>query len=125
MAYTEDELMRAGTQLAQAINHLNERIGALEGAPAKQRMEQDWQDGQDYLRSKHYSPQRISNMEDWMVQNGVASHAHAARLRGGLGSRIDVFGSLEKDERDLLEQRRDDEFLDLAISRTLAGERGR
>jgi len=125
MAYTEDELMRAGTQLAQAINHLNERIGALEGAPAKQRMEQDWQDGQDYLRSKHYSPQQISNMEDWMVQNGVASHAHAARLRGGLGSRIDVFGSLEKDERDLLEQRRDDEFLDLAISRTLAGERGR
>src|SRR6516225_9802999 len=98
MAYTEDELMRAGTQLAQAINHLNERIGALEGAPAKQRMEQDWQDGQDYLRSKHYSPQRISNMEDWMVQNGVASHAHAARLRGGLASRIDVFGSLEKDE---------------------------
>ena len=125
MAYTEDELMRAGTQLAQAINHLNERIGALEGAPAKQRMEQDWQDGQDYLRSKHYSTQQISNMEDWMVQNGVASHAHAARLRGGLGSRIDVFGSLEKDERDLLEQRRDDEFLDLAISRTLAGERGR
>jgi len=125
MAYTEDELMRAGTQLAQAINHLNERIGALEGAPAKQRMEQDWQDGQDYLRSKHYSPQQISNMEDWMVQNGVASHAHAARLRGGLGSRIDVFGSLEKDERDLLEQRRDDEVLDLAISRTLAGERGR
>ena len=125
MAYSEDELMKAGTQLAQAINHLNERIGALEGAPAKERMERDWQDGRDYLRSKHYSPARVSNLEDWMVSNGVASHAHAARLRGGLGSRIDVFGSLEKDERDLLEQRRDDEFLDLAISRTLAGERGR
>src|SRR6516164_4065065 len=112
MAYSEDELMKAGTQLAQAINHLNERIGALEGAPAKERMERDWQDGRDYLRSKHYSPARVSNLEDWMVSNGVASHAHAARLRGGLGSRIDLFGGLEQDEVDLLNKRDDDGFLD-------------
>jgi hypothetical protein len=36
-------LTAAGQQLAQAINHLNERIQSLEGAPAKQRMEQEWQ----------------------------------------------------------------------------------
>jgi hypothetical protein len=47
--------MRAGQQLAQAINHLNERIGSSERAPAKQKMEQDWQDGRDYLRSIHWA----------------------------------------------------------------------
>ena len=125
MAYTEDELTAAGRQLAAAINHINSRLEAVEGAPARQRMEQEWQDGRDYLKNKHYSPGQISNLEDWMVANGVASHAHAAKLHGHLGSRIDVFGGLQQDEINLLQDRKDDEFLDLAVSRALAGERGR
>jgi hypothetical protein len=125
MAYDDRELEQAGRQLAAAINHLNQRIEAVEGAPARQRMEQDWQDGRDYLKSKHYSPQAIENLESWMVENGVPSHVHAAQLRGGLGSRIDVFGGLQQDEINLLQDRKDDEFLDLAVSRALAGERGR
>jgi hypothetical protein len=58
-----------------------------------------------------------------MVQNGVASHVHAAQLRGGLGSRISPFSHVAGDERELLEKQDYDGFLDLSIQRTLADER--
>jgi hypothetical protein len=124
MAYTEDELMNAGRQLAGAIKGLSGRLEALESGPVRRQMETDWRAGQQYARSKGYSANDLNRLEEnVMIPRGLASHYDAIKLDPTPPSGKGWFlNGLPADELQLAMEGKIDAFERLATSRALRGE---
>lgn len=82
MAYgnTPAEIEQAGRQLAQLITQQNQRLEAVEAAPARARLAEEWQSGQEYARASGYRGEALNELEQAMQDNNIWRHDHAIRL---------------------------------------------
>jgi hypothetical protein len=125
MAYSDQELHSAATQLAQALNLLNGRLDRLEAKPGVDRITQDIANGRRHARSMGYSQQEIEQqLEPWMQSNGVANYEIAVRERPNPSGKINILSRVEQDELDLLMSGDEDTFLNIATQRALDEVRG-
>jgi hypothetical protein len=124
MAYSEEELMNAGRQLAGAIKGLTGRLEALEGKPFQDAFNQEWSAGQRYARQKGYGAEDLARLEQDMVEKGVSRHIDAVALDSSRPAtmRGALLGGLPADEMALAMSGKLDEFERLAISRARRGE---
>jgi hypothetical protein len=97
MAYSDQELHNAATQLAQALNTLHGKVEALEAKPGVDRFKQEVADSHDFLRSRGLSPEQISKGEARMAQRGNANYQDAYQL-GYFGAGKPVIGGIAADK---------------------------
>jgi hypothetical protein len=123
MAYSDEELQRAGRQLAGSIRALTGKVEALEGKPALDAFQQDTAQGRAIARHKGYSAAEIDRLENFMAQRGILHHQDAIAVDPTPPtSRFWRLGAVPKDEMDMLMSGDDAGFLNTSVRRALNGE---
>jgi hypothetical protein len=97
MAYNDQELHSAATQLAQAMNTLHKKVEALEAKPAYDRFAAEVAESHDFLRSRGLSEAQIAKGEERMVARSNGNYQDAYSL-GYFGQGKPVIGGIPADK---------------------------
>ena len=120
MAISDQKLIAAFTKVHEIKEQMEERIGNLEGAPARAQLEEQWNSGREYLRNRGYNAQRVAEVEDFMQKRGILSHHDAVRLYPFQPSAFEVMTArMEPDEIEAMKRQDFETMTNLAISRAL------
>jgi hypothetical protein len=123
MAYSDQELHNAATQLAQALNTLNTKVERLEQKPGVDRFTAEIAENHEFLRGRGLSAEQISKGEERMAQRGNANYADAYTL-GYFGKGKPVIGGLAPDKLQRMMDGDVDGVTDDLVDETLAEIRG-
>src|SRR5205814_2761338 len=121
MAYTDEQLERAGRLHADHLVQQDRRLTNLEGKPAENAFNEAWQAGRQRAREAGYRTEtELASLEDFMVQEKVYRHEHAIQLRDApKPSRGWGLAVLPADEVKALMEQDENAYFNLAIPRAL------